>query len=472
MKRKVKVYSYKNITQLTLSILITVVMSLFSILYYSYTSGIIRENIQLSLRNFAVSAQYILNGDDHKQITSSDSQLFKDQVKILSDYKNEVGIYDVYTVIKTSENSTALVLAAYDAESTFMKSYIFTESMREAFSGKIAVTKEPYRDAFGTFYSGYAPLFDSQGEQVAIVAIDINNAEIEKLRRHILINTLLLWGGGLLVSNVAVFFLTRYVGRYFSHIIENLKSIGEGDFTKVSLEPTCILELNDLGDTVQEMALKINRLMTIIRTNADELEEETVHIMSLVRQANTSSQIISSAVEQMSDTHNHASEYMQDSLRGLRDGDFEMSARIDNYRKILESVNQTKDNLEKLLHCLQLDAGDYEIPTIMVQNVLEMRESCNLKYLVEQLFQNYDLFSENVTAQLISLDQAFERSNQLSDIDDKIKRDLTAISIGNQLILEAMEQQVIAIKGITEEVACLEGMALGLTQKLKLFHKN
>ncbi|MBN2898142.1 MAG: hypothetical protein JXO44_05130 [Clostridia bacterium] len=455
MKRKVKAYSCKNITQLTLSILITVVMSLFSILYYSYTSGIIKENIQLSLRNFAVSAQYILNGDDHKQITSSDSQLFKDQVKILSDYKNEVGIYDVYTVIKTSETSTAFVLAAYDAESTFMKPYILTESMKEAFQGEIAVTKEPYRDAFGTFYSGYAPLFDSEGQQVAIVAIDINNAEIEKLRKHILINTLLLWGVGLLISNVAVFFLIRYMSRYFSHIIVNLKSIGEGDFTKVALEPTRIIELNDLGDTVQEMALKIDRLMTIIRTNADELEEKTIHIMSLVRQTNTSSQIISSAVEHMSDAHDHASDYMQDSLKALREGDFQMSTRIDNYRKILESVNQTKDNLEKVLHCLQPMGGNSE-----------------LENLVEQLFQNYDVFSGNVTTQLISLDQAFERSDQLADIDDKITKDLTAISLGNQLILEAMEQQVIAIKGITEEVACLEEMALGLTHHLKQFHKK
>lgn len=454
MKPTKKTYSYKNFTLLTLSILITVVMSLFSVLYYSYTSEIIKENIQVSLRNFAVSAQYILNGDDHKEIRSADSQLFRDQVKILADYKDEVGIYDVYTVIKTDEDSTAMVLAAYDAESTFMQPYILTESMRQAFNGKIAVTKKPYRDSFGTFYSGYAPLFDSQGNQVAIVAIDINNAEIEKLKRHILFNTFLLWAAGILISNLAVFILTRYVDRYFSHIVENLKSIGEGDFSKVKFEMTHISEFNDLGETVQEMAFKIERLMTIIRNNADELEEKTTQIISLVRQANTSSQIISSSVEHMSGAHDHASEYMKESIKDLRESDSEMATQIDHYRNILEAVNQTKDNLENLLECLQ-----------------GMGNHVELERLVRQLFQNYDTFSSNVTEQLISLDQAFELSDQLADIDDKMTHDLTAISQGNQLIQEAMDQQVLAIKGITEEVACLESMAVELTTKLRKFHK-
>lgn len=454
MKLTQKTYSYKNFTQLTLSILITVVMSLFSILYYSYTSEIIKDNIQVSLRNFAVSAQYILNGDDHQKIQSADSDLFRDQVKILADYKDEVGIYDVYTVIQTGQDSTALVLAAYDAESTFMQPYILTDTMRQAFNGKIAVTKKPYKDSFGTFYSGYAPLFDSQGDQVAIVAIDINNAEIEKLKGHILFNSFLIWAIGMIISYLAVYILTRYVDRYFKHIVENLKSVGEGDFAKLKFESTRISEFNDLGQTVQEMAFKIERLMTIIKTNAEELEGKTLQITDLVRQANTSSQIISSAVEHMSDAHNHASDYMQESIKDLRESDSDMANQIENYRNILEAVNQTKDNLEHLLDCLK-----------------NMEANAELEVLVSHLFHNYDDFSSNVTAQLISLDQAFELSDQLADIDDKMTHDLRAISTGNQLIQEAMDQQVLAIKGITDEVACLEGMAVELTDKLKKFHK-
>ena len=186
MKRKKqhgKQIKLKTFMQLGLSAIIIVVVLLFGTMYYFYTSKLIKDNIQSTLQNFAVSASYIINGDLHEQIVDVDSDLFKEEIKRLAKYKEEAGIYDVYTLIKGDEHSTRFVLASYDAESTFMEPYILNESMKKAFEGKVTVTSEPYVDDFGTFYSGYAPLYNSEGNLVAIVAIDINNDEIKKITK-------------------------------------------------------------------------------------------------------------------------------------------------------------------------------------------------------------------------------------------------------------------------------------------------
>lgn len=458
MKPKVKEMTLKNIMQLGLSVMIIVVLLLFAVMYYSYTSKIVNENLQLSLRNFAVSAQYILDGDDHENIISSDSDLFRQQVKILADYKEEVGIKDVYTIVKDSDTSTQLVLAAYDAESTFMQNYIYTETMESAFNGNIAVTSEPYEDAFGEFYSGYAPLFNSKGVQVAIVAVDIDNSEIKALKSEVIYTTIILFGVSLLVSNVLAFLLSRYLSRYFNDLIRNLKRIGEGDLSNIKTETNRIVELNDIGHTISEMADKINRLVSIINNNAKELEVETTHIMKLVTKTNTSAQIISSAVEHMSNVQNHASEFLEDSFDELIIKDKNVNTHIEAYRDLLESVNNTKDDLVNVIQCLkELDLKGVSC---------ESDDAASLEGVIEKLYQNYDVFSENVNTQMISLDQALFKTDKLMDLDEKMTIDLKAISQGNHLILKTMEEQVDAIQGITKEVSRLEDMASELSGNL------
>lgn len=466
MKPKVKGMTFKNIMQIGLSSTIIVVLLMFAVMYYSYTSKIVNENIQLSLRNFAVSAQYILSGDDHERVVSSDSDIFKDQVKILADYKEEVGIYDVYTIIKSGESETQLVLAAYDAESTFHQTYIYTETMREAFDGNVSVTSKPYRDDFGTFYSGYAPLFNSSGQQVAIVAVDINNKEIEALKREVIMTTLILFGLSLLISNIMVYILSKYLSKYFDNIIISLKKIGEGDFSGVKTEPNMIIEMNDLGDTISDMAKRINRLMSIINVNALELEEKAMHIMKLVTTTNTSSQIISSAVEQMSDVHEHTSKFLSESLDELITKDKDANKKIESYRDLLESVDNTKDNLKEII--LSLKGIELNVSEADPKNSEEdMRKRNNIEMLVENLYKNYDAFSENVTAQMMDLDNTVIRLDMLIDFDQKITTNLKSISQGNYLILETMEHQSNAIQGITKEVTSLEEMAAELSNNLK-----
>ncbi|WP_432405088.1 hypothetical protein [Wukongibacter sp. M2B1] len=472
MKQKrlqTKEITFKSFMQIGLSITIILILILFGTMYYAYTSKLINENIQTSLRNFAVSAQYIIDGDLHEQITNKNSDLFREQVKVLADYKEEVGIYDVYTIIKDSENEneTKFFLAAYDAEETFLQPYIYTEEMKEAFAGRIATTKKPYKDAFGTFYSGYAPLYNSKNEIVAIVAIDIPNEEIEELYRNLLNQTLIYGAISILIGNIVVYLTARYTGSYFKGLIHQLKKIGEGDLSNNDTQLSIIVELNDLAVTVNYMADQISELLSIINRSSNELENKANHINNLISTTDTSSQIISSAVEQMSSVHNHASTSFDNSLNELLNYKEDSKKSIESYKDILDSVQTTKDSLRSILQYLRkinirmLSSDTTNNQIVSINSINEFESYC------EKLYQDYDTFSENITKQILILDKISIKREKLVDINHKISNDFKSISQGNQRIIEAMDKQVNAIQGIVREVNDLECMANELNSKLK-----
>lgn len=57
----------------------------------------------------------------------------------------------------------------------------------EAFNTKEAsITKEPYRDKWGSFYTAYAPIFNKEDKAtLGVVAVDINSGEIDSIRTNI-----------------------------------------------------------------------------------------------------------------------------------------------------------------------------------------------------------------------------------------------------------------------------------------------
>lgn len=458
----------KTFMQLGLSAIIIVIVLLFGTMYYFYTSELIQDNIQSTLRDFAVSAQYIIDGDLHEQIVDVDSDLFKEQNKRLAKFKEEAGIYDVYTLIKGDENKTRFVLASYDAESTFMEDYIYTESMKKAFEGQVAVTKEPYVDDFGTFYSGYAPLYNSERKLVAIVAVDINNDNIKKMGNELIKNTFLIIGITLLIGNIMVFFVSQYIGKYFKNIIGNLKKIGEGDLSVSNDEVSIILEMKDLGETINHMAEQISDLMKVINNNSKELHLKATHINSLVSTTDTSSQIISSAVEQMSNVHNQASLSLNKSLEELIIYDHISKESVNFYKDILESVQATKDNLEIILQFIKMFNTQRSNKEITENNVISAERISKFQSYCDKLYQDYDLFTDSITSQMLILDKVSLKREKLVEINRSVSMNFQSISHGNERIIESMEKQVVAIQGIAKEVIELEGMATYLKNKLEL----
>lgn len=460
---RIKELTITRVLQIGFSATLIVVLLLFTLMYYTYTSNLLKSNIQNSLKNFAISAQYIIDGDIHEQIASKDDPMFQKLCQELANYKRAVDIYDVYTLTRGDETHTQMFLAAYDADKTFKRPYHYSPEMKAAFDGKPSVTREPYQDDFGTFYSGYAPLLNSKGETVAIVAVDIDIHQIEGLKREIVVKTLLLFAICFILGNIFVYFVANSLGKGFNRIIKGLKRIGDGDLTQRTRgKLPMIAEMEDLDHTVNDMAERIRKLVQIITQNAEQLRGKTTHLSELLVTTDLSSQMMHSTIEQMSRIHQDASSDFNQSLSDLLMYKEDSESNGEAYKNLLNAVESTKDNLEAILsylHSVEKNANQQGIS--LTQESIE-----SFEIVCQRLYKQYDLFTNSVNAQMIILDRISDKRNGLVDINQKIAHDFTLITQGNQRVIGAMEKQVNAIHEATKDIAELESMANELTEKL------
>lgn len=456
--------SIVQLLQILFSITMIAVLLVFNVVYYNYTSNLLKENIKTSLRDFAISAQYIIDGEKHKSIKDPHSNAYKEMCAQLAKYKKDVGVYDVYTIVKSGEQATKLFLAAYDAEETFLQDYIYSKEIGEAFKGKITTTPKPYTDNFGTFYSGYAPLRDHSGNIVAVVAVDINIDSIQALKANMMEKAITVFLICFVIGNILIYFLAKSLGNSFRNMIGYLSKMGEGDLSMgegpLSSEPqgsmAMFAEMKILEHTLHDMAKKISNLVDIIAASGQNVNDKAEHILDMIVTSDTASQIMASTVEEMSSVNRNAASTFEDSLSQLLlyKEDTENSAMA--YKNMLDSVQETKTNLEAILQFLRREPSEPLSPDAV--NAFEI--------ICQDLYLQYDIFSAGVNNQMSILDHIGERRDELLKINQSIAGDFKLISSGNNLVVEVMEKQVEAMRDAVSDVEMLKNMALDLQEKI------
>lgn len=108
-------------------------------------------------------------------------------------------------------------------------------------------------DPWGTWMSGFAPIFDSQGHYVATVGADVSGAEVQEM-----LNAILRYGFlGLIASVVLALIGARILTKKFTTSLKKLsdtvKEISEGNLS-VQAEPEAKNEFLELSSAIDTMA--------------------------------------------------------------------------------------------------------------------------------------------------------------------------------------------------------------------------
>jgi signal transduction histidine kinase len=148
--------------------------------------------MQERMRSAARSIAYIVDAEAHKKFRTQEEETeapYKAQIESMSRMKNELDpnqlIKFVYTCIE-KEGVVYFVLditetgdADHDGKDD--KAHIMevyeepSATLLEVFKTGVAlVDQEPYQDRWGTFLSGYAPIFDSEKQLIGVVGVDIS----------------------------------------------------------------------------------------------------------------------------------------------------------------------------------------------------------------------------------------------------------------------------------------------------------
>lgn len=266
--RQFQEYSLRTKFILAFSITaISVVMMSGYIFYMNITRQSVQE-FRSRVETAVAIAALQQNGDEFASISSGQDPLYEkfrvQNMKIRSTdpqfvfvftaSKDENGLYFVVDAGEPGEEGIAAFGERYDDPSeTLAANY---DTMTSAI-----VDPDIYTDRFGSFISGYAPIFSSNGERVGVIGIDIDAGAIVRERKQVFNQTLVI----IFFAALASILLGYFFGNLLTNSIEKLATdtakFAEGDFS-VRTDVRSLDEVGKLGQAFNNMAGQIQSLVS------------------------------------------------------------------------------------------------------------------------------------------------------------------------------------------------------------------
>ncbi|OAA83054.1 methyl-accepting chemotaxis protein [Clostridium ljungdahlii] len=450
-------------------LLITILcVALTSVIYYVYCTNIMINDTKDALKKVAVASQYIINGDEHEKITTDTSKQYKDMCNILTEFRRKSNVSDVYTMIKSDDSHTKFILASYDAQSTFMKDYMFNDKMKSAYyNGKVTVLDTPITDLEGTFYSAYAPLYNSKGKVVALIGVDISAQQIINLKHKIFITFILLFLLTCLIGILISYFSVKPINKVIKSLNWLVLKVSEGDFSLDFDESIIkIKEIKDFTHTINTMNKNISFLIKIISQNSKEIELKADKLNSLVDKVNLSAQVITSIVEEMVYTYENIRNFTIETIRKNKTNyttNIEKTYTgfknlVDNFN---EEIKKVTDNFNKLkLVCLNNTKNpDTKLIKRYMDNLDSELEEINSMFNLS-LDVLHELNANDIRNNKLSENELFNYNNKIIEKFDKVNS-------ANVYISDGINDQAKAIEGILEEIVNLKEISNNLNKNLK-----
>ena len=147
----------------------------------------------------------------------------------------------------------------------YAEDYEAQGAMFQAMQGSASVTEEPFTDEWGTFYSGYAPIFQD-GKVMGIVAVDYEASSIQTSLNSLIRNILLTVGAAVLFAVVAALLVAVRMRRNFIKVNDKILEVAsdDGDITKV-LSITSGDELEVIGNSLNKLLEKTAKTVREIK---------------------------------------------------------------------------------------------------------------------------------------------------------------------------------------------------------------
>ena len=117
-----------------------------------------------------------VDGDVLKSLRAEDEgnilyQRIYNQLRLFYD---NIELEYIYAIHMEPDGSFTFSVDPSDDPGKFGAPVVATEALRIAATGEPAVDDTPYTDDWGTFYSAYAPVFDSHGAVAGVIAVDFD----------------------------------------------------------------------------------------------------------------------------------------------------------------------------------------------------------------------------------------------------------------------------------------------------------
>ena len=247
-----------------------------SVVYLNFRQEL-RNSLQHRLENITTLAGLEQDGDALLKVKSEgDENFIKIREKNLKIRGSEPELRFVYTMQKDAQGIYFVVDAGLPSEEGYSPFGTRYEepgpALVENFDSITGTILEPefYTDEYGTFLSGYAPIFSSEGQRVGVIGVDITANTIlareQEYRNRLII--IFLIALGLIV--VAGFISADYLAKPIVGLRDAAKKISQGDFTHSITKIPGTRELADLAIDFNAMTTNLSELINDLEQRVAE----------------------------------------------------------------------------------------------------------------------------------------------------------------------------------------------------------
>ena len=453
-------------TKITLVIALSSIICfcVFGVISYQRVSTELIEQIRAEALHIAEIAASELDGDRFANITSDEDDDFTYVYDTLIKYRESEVVEYIYTMKQVGPGQTVFVVDTDPEEPAEVdEEYEWLDVFETVYGGEGAWDDELTVDEWGTFISGYAPIFGSSGDVVGLVGVDVSLEEMEQ--DVAVVGTLIMILIGIfcvifiLISLVIGYSLRRKLNTLYAKV-HDLNG-GEADLTKK-------ININS-GDELETIAGEFNTFIDHIHDQmksaagtSDIVAENSESMESLVEECRGGLSGIASELhtlsESMRNTTNDTAAIV-DGINGSRDL---VGRAYENANSKAEEANRIssdagemeKEIARKAEHATQMAAT-------LKERLEEAAEKCQAVHEIEELADK--ILKVSSTTKMLSLNASIEAARAgdagrgfaiiAGDVQD-LSSQITDLV---ELIRQTNEQVIISVEGLIENVNVTTG---------------
>lgn len=259
------------------SLLVILTLALRTVSLFLVSQRAVNEGIRRQLRNAVGIAALQIDGDAHSKIVSPEDedseeyQQIRRRLQLVQKIDRDIRF--VYTTRLQPNGEVVFVVDAETDPELFLHvgevydtaSHLFLESAATLDSA--FVEPDFYTDKWGTWLTGYAPFYTSDGRREGFVSMDIAATRIKQLERGFLWIALTIFVIMAGISTILGFWVGRRMARSIVELTAGAKRIAGGDLDiKVRV---------DSHDEVEDLADAFNKMTKELKIYIKNLEEAT-----------------------------------------------------------------------------------------------------------------------------------------------------------------------------------------------------
>ena len=172
--------------------------------------GSIITLIHTRMLDISNTAAAMIDGDALRVVTPEDegTEDYDTIMRTLTYFQDNIELRYIYCIRVMGDGTFTFGLdPTVEDPGEFGSPIVYTDALYRASQGVAAADDDYYEDAWGTFYSSYSPVFDSDGDVAGVIAVDFDadwfNEQLAVLSRTTIIVALLsLLVGGTIVTTI------------------------------------------------------------------------------------------------------------------------------------------------------------------------------------------------------------------------------------------------------------------------------